>query len=75
MSAAPTRAGRNTTRRLTRNDIRAPEAAFDIDRVHEPFTADIAQLVHAVRRLLASGPQQASPQSQPPQALPHLHLM
>jgi len=30
-------------------------ASFDVERIHGPFRADIAQLAHAIRRLLDSG--------------------
>ena len=29
--------------------------AFDVEKIHGPFKADIAQLAHVVRRLLDSG--------------------
>lgn len=76
MSAASPRAGR--TRQFQSAPVsHPPETAVDIDRIHEPFTADIAQFAHAVRRLLDSGPKQTpSPaQSAASEALPHLHLM
>ena len=72
MSAASTRADRN---RSTRNHVRAPETAFDVERILGASTADIPQLATLVRRLLASGPRQPSPQSPQPKTVPHLLLM
>ena len=68
MSAAPPRAGRDQRPRATRSRAHPPETAFDVERTHIAFAADIAQLATVVRRLLASGPPR-------PKALPHLHLM
>ncbi len=42
-----------TAKRPTAADRSA--AAFDIERINGPFTDDIAQLAHAIRRLLDSG--------------------
>lgn len=48
MSAAPPR------KRHTEPITRRGAAAFDVEKVHGPFRAEIAQLAHAIRRLLDS---------------------
>jgi hypothetical protein len=39
----------------TEPTARRGAAAFDVEKIHGPFKADIAQLAHAIRRLLDSG--------------------
>ena len=54
MSATSSRTAHESQQPAEPTPHRGP-TAFDIEKVHGPFKADIAQLAHAVRRLLDSG--------------------
>ncbi len=54
MSATSTRAADRTPQH-TELSNHCGATAFDVERIHVPFGADIGQLAHAISRLLDSG--------------------
>jgi len=77
MSATSARAAHNRRLQSTEPTAHRGASAFDVERTHVPFKADIAQLAHVVRRLLDSGHSSSGEaQSRLAEApVPHLHFM
>jgi hypothetical protein len=55
MSAELARAAHNRKLQSTEPIAHRGATAFDVERIGGPFGADIAQLAHAIRRLLENG--------------------